>query len=262
MFIRAGAIGYFTSIALDQKDNPVLTYYDYEDAEKNNVLHLGSVFWKGSYWAVAIVDRTCGSGKFNSVAIDSAGRPQIAYANVSYETDSLRYATWDGNTWKREIIEGAAAPFPTYSVSMVLDKKDVPHIVYTDLSHKLIKYATRRNGKWETEVVDSYLAAADGMGYWDRNGIVVDSEGNPYVSYFDKGAGLLKISHRVNGRWQREIVDRNMSGMTSSLAIADGMLWVSYAALYEHSFKVASRPLEEAAQACAIRTERAGGFRC
>ena len=243
-----GSIAYFTSIAFDAHDNPVLTYYDYADSQMNNVLHLGSVFWRGHYWEERTVDRTPGSGKFNSLAIDSTGKPVIAYANVSYQTDSLRFATWSGNAWHVEIIEGAAEPFPTYSVAMVLDKKDNPHIVYTDLVHRLIKYATRRNGKWETEAVDSYMNVAAGMGYWDRNGITVDDQGNPYISYFDKGAGVLKVAHRVNGRWYREIVDNNMAGMTSSLAIADGMLWVSYAGLYDGSFKVASRPLDETAQ--------------
>ena len=207
-----------------------------------------SVAWEGTYWGVRTVDRTYGSGKFNSVAVDSTGRPQVAYANVIYETDSLRYATWNGKSWNQEIIEAGDPPFPVYSVSMVLDKKDVPHIVYTDLGHRLIKYATRQNGKWQTEAVDSYVAAAENVGYWDRDGIVADSEGNPYVSYFDKGAGVLKVAHRANGRWYREIVDRNMSGLTSSLAIADGRIWVSYAGLYEQSFKVASRPLDETTQ--------------
>jgi hypothetical protein len=57
--------------------------------------------------------------------------------------------------------------------------------------------------------------------------------------------GVLKVAHRVNGKWLVEIVDRNLSGMTSSLAIAGGSLWVSYASLGEQSFKVAHRPLQE-----------------
>jgi hypothetical protein len=259
--IPGGVIGYFTSVALDQKDMPVLTYYVYADPNNTPVVHLGSVFWTGSYWAAMFADRAHGSGKFNSVAIDSTGRPQIAYANVTAETQSLRYATWNGTTWNREIIEGASGPLPVYSVSMVLDKKDVPHIAYTELGHKWIKYATRPKGKWETEIVDSYVSAAQGQGFWDRNGIVLDTQGNPYISYFDKGVGQLKVAHRVNGRWERDVVDGNMSGMTSSLAIADGVLWVSYAALYERSFKVAHRSLEEPANSLSkertVTSERA-----
>jgi hypothetical protein len=242
-----GVIAYYTSVALDKEGKPILTYYHYADPNNEAVVHLGSIFWTGTYWTSLYVDRGHGSGKFNSLAIDSNGRPQVAYANVTAETQSLRYAIWDGKTWHREIIEGATRAYPVYSVSMVLDKNDVPHIVYSALAERRIKYATRRNGRWVTEVVDSYVGAAEGQGYWDRDGIVLDAQGNPYISYFDKGLGELKVAHRVDGKWQHEVVDRNMAGLTSSPAIADGKLWVSYAALYEQSFKVAHRPLEPSA---------------
>ena len=54
----------------------------------------------------------------------------------------------------------------------------------------------------------------------------LDAEGRPYISYFDKGAGVLKVAHLVGTHWLVEIVDSNMSGMTSSMAIANGELWV------------------------------------
>jgi hypothetical protein len=237
-------MAYYTSIALNQKDDPILTYYDYADAGSNTTLHLRSLFWTGSYWQSATVDRTPGSGKFNSIAIDSSGRPQIAYANVDAMHSGFRYATWDGKAWKVEIVEGADRPTPAYSLSMVLDNKDNPHVVYTDLAHRWIKYATRLNGKWSIQPIDSYVGAAEGQGYWDRNGILLDPEGNPYLSYFDKGTGVLKVAHRQGTRWLVEIVDSGMSGMTSSMAIANGELWVAYAALLEQSLKVAHRPLD------------------
>src|SRR5262249_43233733 len=133
-----------------------------------------------------------------------------------------------------------------YSVSMVLDKKDTPHIVYTNTGRRWVKYATRRNGKWVTEIIDTCEGIAAGQGYWDRNPIALAPQGNPHTSYFDMKAGVLKVAHRVNGRWMAEVVDRNLSGMTSSLAFAGGSVWVSYASLGERSFKVAHRPLEDA----------------
>jgi hypothetical protein len=253
-----GVIAYYTSMAFDRKDNPIFTYYDYADLANNFVLQLESVFWGGSYWGVSKVDRTRGSGKFNSVAMDSGGRPHIAYANVSAETESLRYATWNGKRWNVEIVEGGTGPVPVYSVSMILDNKDVPHIVYTQLGPRLIKYATRVNGKWQIEAVDAYVSAADGDGFWDRDGIAVDPEGNPYISYFDKGLGELKVAHRVQGKWKIEVVDGNMSGMMSSLAVANGALWVSYAAIFDQAFKVAHRPLENTAQSVGSHIAAAG----
>jgi hypothetical protein len=199
----------------------------------------------GDYWKAITADPQMGSGKFNSIAMDATGRPHIAYANVSYETSSLRYASWNGETWTTQTVEGASGPFPVYSVSMVLDKNDDPHIVYTDVERRLVKYATRRAGVWQIQVVDSVRGPA----YPDRSGLALDNQGNLYLSYYDEGPGILKIASRVNGKWMAEIVDRNGSGFTSSVGIDGDVLWVSYADNTERSLKVAHRTLERPASA-------------
>src|SRR5262249_8130645 len=151
---------------------------------------------------------------FNSLAMDSNGHPRLAYANVRYESSSLRYAAWDGQAWKGERLEGApGVRCPTASVALILDAKDIPHIAYTLVEEHEVKYATQVNGKWQTEIVDGIRKDA----YPDRNGIALDSEGNPYVSYFDEGLGVLKLAYRKDGKWMGEVVDQNYSGLTSSL---------------------------------------------
>ncbi len=81
--------------------------------------------------------------------------------------------------------------------------------------------------------------------YPDRNGIALDDQGNPYVSYYDAGQGILKVAFRKNGKWYSEVVARDYAGFTSSLQIHDGMLWVSYADDEGGTFQVARRPLED-----------------
>ena len=233
-------VAYYTSIALDAHDKPVFSFYDYADSTNTFRLRLRSVFWKDSVWEVRTVDPMSGSGKFNVIAIDSHGTPHIAYANVKAETSSLRYATWNGQSWNAEIIEGAAGPFPVYSVGMVLDKDDNPHIAYTDMEHRLVKYATRRQGKWVTSAVDSVRIPA----YPDRDGIALDSSGNPYVSYYDQGTGMLKVATLKNGTWMAAVLDRNYAGFTSSMAIDRDTLWVSYSDETGAALKVAHHSLE------------------
>ena len=237
----AAVVAYYTSIALDANDTPVFSYYDYGDPSGAFRLWLRGVFWTGSYWGVTLVDRTQGSGKFNSIAIDSKGQTHIAYANVRYESSSLRYATWNGSSWQTEFVEGATGPTPVYSVSMVLDKADNPHIGYTNVETKLVKYATRRNGVWLNQVIDAIRKDA----YPDRNGIVVDDRGNPYLSYYDEGEGRLKLAYVVNGRWRVEVLAENSAGFTSSLQIHDDTLWVAYADQGDNALKVARRPLAD-----------------
>jgi hypothetical protein len=238
--IQNGAVvAYYTSIAMDANDKPVFSYYDYADPTNTFRLRMRSVSWVGNYWQALTVDSQGGSGKFNSIAVDSKGNPHIAYANVKSENSGLRYASWNGESWKTEILEGASGPFPVYSVALVLDKDDNPHIVYSDVQKSVLKYATRRAGVWQMQAIDTQRA-----GYPDRNGIALDSEGNPYLSYYDPKSGVLKIAYRKDGKWLREIVDHNFSGFTNSIAVDGQTIWVSYADEAGRSLKVAHRPLD------------------
>ncbi len=241
--IQVGAVvSYYTSIALDVNDKPFFSYYDYADPSNTFRLRMRSVFWMGNYWEAKTVDPQGGSGKFNSIAVDSKGVPHIAYANVKYESSGLRFADWDGQAWKTEILEGAKGPTPVYSVAMVLDKHDNPHIVYTTVEQSQLKYATRKGGVWQIEAIDRQVA-----GYPDRNGIALDSDDNPYLSYYDPKHGTLKVASRKNGRWTIETIEQRYAGFTSSVALDRDTLWVSYADEVEKSLRVAHRPLDPAA---------------
>lgn len=236
----AKQIAFYNSIALDLKGNPMISYYEYFGASDENSLRLRVASWNGTAWEVRTVDDTKGSGKFNSIATDSSGNPRIGYGNVKYEDASLRYARWDGRSWQIEIIEGAGTPGTSrWSVSMILDKADNPHIACTDVNNRLVKYATRKDNKWQIEVVDSLVKE----GYPDRYGIALDAEGNPYLSYYDAGIGVLKVAWRKNGQWVHEVVDQNFAGFTSSLQIYDGTIWVTYEDEGSRSLKCARRLL-------------------
>jgi hypothetical protein len=239
--LAAREVGFYTSIALDQNDHPIISFYEIIDAENSLLARLRCVTWNGKFWALTTVDSTRGTGKFNSIAVDSKGRPHIAYATVDYANASLRYADWNGESWKTEILEGAGEPGTScWSISMVLDKDDNPHITYTNVLQLLVKYATKKNGHWKIEAVDSLAKE----GYPDRNGIVLDDQGNPYMSYYDAGAGLLKLAHRQAQKWATEVVDRYFAGFQSSLQIDHGELWVTFADDTGRMLKFARRRLE------------------
>jgi len=239
--IRAKEIFFYTSLTLDAQDNPSISYYEYWGTGDNYELHLRLVAWNGKYWEVRTVDPTPGSGKFNSMALDSAGNLHVAYANVASETASLRYATWNGKSWNVEILEGdGPMNLPVFSVALIVDKYDIPHITYTDVRNHLVKYATRKDGKWQMEVVDALVREA----YPDKNGLVIDDRGIPYMSYYDSGAGVLKLAYRKNGKWIAEVVDQQGAGLNSSLQIDHDTIWLTYADESGRGLKCARRPLD------------------
>lgn len=242
--IQAKEISFYTSITLTPDDRPSISFYEYFGALDDNSLRLRVVSWNGTAWEVRTVDETKGSGKFNSIATDSSGHSQVAYANVKYEDASLRFARWDGHSWRSEFIEGEGKPGTSmWAVSLLLDHADQPHIAYNDVENRTVKYATRENGKWKTEIV----ATLAHEGYPDRYGVALDDKGNPYISFYDEGAGALKVAHRTAGKWVSEVVDENFSGFTSSLQIHGGDLWVTYEDEAAKTLKCARRPLSELA---------------
>lgn len=239
--IPSKQISFYTSIAVNAKANPSITFYQYEGADGEQDLRLRNIAWDGSEWELRTVDPTPGSGKFNSVAFDSEGKAHVAYGNVKYEDASLRYAVWDGRSWNVEVLEGAGRPGTSmWSVVLLLDKSNQPHIAYTDVLNRVVKYATKVNGKWTIESVDSIKKE----GYPDRNGLALDSAGNPYISYYDAGSGVLKLAHRVARQWYTEVVDRNYAGFTNSLQIHEGTIWITYADQLRKDLKFARRMID------------------
>jgi hypothetical protein len=101
-----------------------------------------------------------------------------------------------------------------------------------------LRYAVRRNGKWEVKIVDRLV----GVGYPDRNSITLDEEGQPYISYYDAGTSNLKLAFEHGGRWLIGSVDSG-AGFTSSVQIANGELWISYTDDLNGGVKVARIPL-------------------
>jgi len=219
-------IGYYNSITFDRDDNPSLSFYEYRGPKESEIaVRLRNVMWNGKYWAVRTVDPTGGSGKFNAMASDAQGHQHLAYCNVG--DGDLRYAYWNGQDWTREMVEShrQADGYVGSSTAITVDDSGAPHIAYSDVTHRLIKYAVKKNGRWQIEVADS----VGGIAYPDRNSITLDEEGRPYITYYDGGHSALKLSFRDGNRWLAGIVDGNNAGFTSSVQIYRGEIWISYA---------------------------------
>lgn len=225
--LSSDVIAYFTSIVLDAEDRPSISFYEYRGPRDSDFkIRLRNVTWNGQFWQLRTIDAQEGSGKFNSMATDAQGRFHLAYANVSSGTEGIRYGLWDGANWKLDVIEGLTqtrGEVVGYSNTIAVDAAGVPHLAYSNMSDPQLRYATRKNDRWEVQVVDRLANA----GYPDRHSIALDAAGNPYISYYDAGRGLLKLARRIGPRWSTEVVDAN-GGFTSSLAIHEGTVWISF----------------------------------
>jgi hypothetical protein len=241
--LSADMVAYYTSIALDANDNPSMSFYEVEGPRGSGFrVRMRVVTWTGKYWQLRTVDGQNQSGKFNALAIDTRGRTHLAYANVNATTAGARYAFWDGNSWNLESVDSREQNdmlYVGYGICIAVDKDGNPHMSYMNYSNPAVKYAVRKDGRWQTQVVDRLA----GVGYPDRNSIVVDDQGRPYIAYYDAGAGMLKLAHREGQNWIAEVVDRNGCGFTSSLQVDHGVIWISYADEANNGLKVARRQI-------------------
>jgi hypothetical protein len=107
-----------------------------------------------SRWVTTSVDvsKTFMDMRDNSLALDAAGNPHVAYGG-----DHLYYAHHDGTGWHIETVD-AGLQVGAYA-SLQLDAAGRPHIAYYDQANDDLEYAYYDGAAWQLQTVD----ADDGM---------------------------------------------------------------------------------------------------
>ena len=123
----------------------------------------------------------------------------------------------DGDMRSTNTATGGGKNVGMYA-SLQLDKSDLAHVAYYDLTDGDLKYAyeTAPN-KWTVEKVDT----AGNVG--GHCSLVLEGE-NPRISYYDFDNKHLKFAMKNGGAWQTQTIDDGLGfdyGMFSSLA-SDG----------------------------------------
>ncbi|MHA2406697.1 MAG: S8 family serine peptidase, partial [Candidatus Hermodarchaeia archaeon] len=186
--------GNWNSIVLDAAGNPHVSYRDgYDDTPGS----LKYAYKSEGQWHIEIVDdHDRAALRGTSIALDSLGRPRIAY-NLR-ATPSLRYAEWTESGWTIETIdETPGAGGGLQPRSLALDASGNPHVSYC--VDDGLNYAHRDSGVWTLEVVDS-------TGCGDTN-IVLDTLDNPHISYHYGPTDDVKYAWWDGTKWVIELVD-------------------------------------------------------
>ncbi len=136
-------------------------------------------------------------GPYNSLDLDAAGKPQIAFYDAN--DGDLKYAKWTpGVEWTIETVDDAGDV--GQNVSLALTSAGRPRIAYYDATNGDLKYAAWDGGAWTTETVDD----TGDVGQFAS--IDLDAADKPHITYLDYTNGDLKYAGWT-ASWAIEVVD-------------------------------------------------------
>ncbi len=165
-----GNVGRGTSLALDSRDYPHISYFD------RDTLSLKYANWTGSTWDIEIVDSPVAA--FSSLVLDSNDFPRIAYMARSGERLWLRYAKWTGSGWSIEDVDTDGNT--GWNVALALDSYDTPYMCYAVNEEPSfwdgdLRCAWLNESRWEIETVATFC--------WCDHSIAIDSNDTVAIAF-------------------------------------------------------------------------------
>ncbi len=209
----SGAVGYYTSLAVDSSGELHISYYDGTD---DNLKYATNT--SGS-WAFTNIDTSGNVGFYTSIAVDSSSYQHISYY---YGPGDLKYATNSSGSWAFTNID-TFGNVGSYS-SIAVDSSGKLHISYYDTTNADLKYATNSAGSWAFTHIDT----ASTVGFYTS--IAVDSSGYRHIGYYDLTNANLKYATNSSGSWAFTHIDTASTvGLYTSLAVdSSGYRHISY----------------------------------
>jgi hypothetical protein len=242
LLIDKEATDHFLSMQLDSKGNPYISYYREVYPDRSYALYLKYAYSDGKTWYVETLDHHMQTGKFNSLALDAKGNPQIAYSQV--EAGDLRTARWDGTHWQFGTADARRTHNDYVGIgnSIAVDSDGNPCIAYFDATARTVKYAWQKDGVWQTEVVDQL------WGLWvfnDRVSLKLDSHGKPHIAFFDHGLGALRYASKNEKGWHAEVVENrgHVGGYPSLEFGPDDRPYIAFYDMNDGQIRLAERDL-------------------
>lgn len=219
-----GNIGYYSSLALDNSDNPYISCYDRDDG--NLVFYYKS----GGIWTRDVVDSTGNVGRWTSLRLDSNCRPHISYTDET--NTNIKYAYYDGSSWQIQTVGSFGGN--SCGTSLVLDTNNHPHITYPATTIYIhLNYAYYDGSTWTIVTVDD-TSTLMGM----LPSIDLDSSGYPHISYLDCQNEYLREAHYNGIRFVKTtIATEDVSGnFSSNILDSNDNEFIAYQYSYMDSF--------------------------
>jgi len=224
-----GDVGLYTSVAINNLGNPVVSYYDVTNSDLK-VAVCGNPTCSSGVTPITL-DSAGIVGQYSSVVINSLGNPVISYYDLSNGDLKLvacgNVTCTGGNTFSIVDSAGAVGPY----TSIVLNSLGNPVISYSDSSNFYLKLAVCGNATCSNGNNITTVDADGAVG--DYTSIALSSAGNPVISYADDVNGDLKVAVCTNPTCTTKTIttvdsEGFVGEFTSVKLRADHRLFVSY----------------------------------
>lgn len=209
-------------LATDALGNVHLVYYD----AKDSVLKYAHRAPSGVWQSAITLDSKANSGQYVSIALDSRGRPGVAYFDGT--SGDLKLAVFDGTKWKYHLVDskGSVGLYP----SILFDNTDRPAMTYYKKTTGDLRFAVLKSNGFGYETVDSAgdVGRSSTMAVNPRTGRFT-------VAYADSSTNQVKWARQVKGGFWESKVAAATTGGADFLSMAYGNFYEPAISFYDAS---------------------------
>lgn len=189
-----GGVGEYTAIALDANGFPIVSYYDATNGDLI-VAHCNDVNCLGGDESLQTVDSVGNVGSYTSLILDGNGYPIISYYDVSnghLKVAHCNDSDCSGNDESLQTVD-SVGDVGQYT-SLALNNNGYPVISYFNITNSNLKvaYCNDPNCSGNDERLQTMDFGANTGRY---TSLVLDSNDNPIVSYYDGGDDDLVLHY-------------------------------------------------------------------
>lgn len=179
--IGSGGIMYAntTSLALDSKGNPHISYYN--DSTKDLVYAVKD----SEGWGITAIDTDGDVGRFSSLVLDSLDNPHISYyQHLEGDSGIVKYTTYTDAQWEVTNIDTLYNVVIGFSgarnmTSLTFDGQMRPHISYCD--EKFLKYALWNGSSWQKQILVDKTMSSTILG--QLTSLKLDDQDKAHIAY-------------------------------------------------------------------------------